>query len=898
MNRLDGFRRLWRLLLGRTWLQAILLGLVATGLAAALWSAAPASLAALDWSPYDAWLRSRTAAEATSTLVLIRRDPDSDARFGTGPWDRGHLARLVTALHESDASIIGIYLAGREPSPPGLGGAASDALLSEATKSAGNVIYPLSPSTTADGGESLSDPLAESALAVGQTLLTPDADHVIRSLPPYEQIGERTIPAFGLALAGAHAERHAGTTRPAQAAAQRSILLSYAGGGMPSAFQSVSFARVWDAIEGGQQGQLQTWFAGKIVLLLPEPTSGPLYPTSLGRELPASILQAHLVHTVLTGRWAQRIGPLWQMILPVLLSSSLAWTMLRRNDWRGIGTAAGLVLAYGGVVVGGLNVAGLVLPFVIPLSAAVLVLLGTTTWSHVVTGERERALEQDMMKLQQDLVAVREALVCRENAVEALEEDLDAARAAAEASAGTQAELARTAAGLRTQIEEARTQETAARQQVEQLERELQGLRSASTVVREVNDVSLERLRRECESFGIITQDHQMLGLFRDLKKGAGSTLPVLLLGEPGTGKELFARAAHRLSPRAGKPFIAVNMAAISPELFESELFGHTKGSFTGATNDRRGYFELAQGGTVFLDEIGDLRLDHQSKLLRVLQDKTFYRVGATTPTTVDVRIIAATNKDLQVGVSEGWFREDLYFRLKGLVLRLPPLRDRPLDVPVLAEHCLRDTVTHRGHGDVRLSQDALDALRAARWNGNVRELVQCLERAAILADGPLISRTDLRLAERDAASMEDWSESGGVPPDQAGDVAVLKCLRAHRFDMQATARALNWDRSTVTQRLKGLCFEALVASRGDQDRAAQALAGEPTLVRAVALKVMDYHGHLIKTIQEFTTPEEAIADCRRRFKNLPDRHFRSVERLIRAHFSRNKFPLPSPLHS
>jgi len=389
-----------------------------------------------------------------------------------------------------------------------------------------------------------------------------------------------------------------------------------------------------------------------------------------------------------------------------------------------------------------------------------------------------------------------------------------------------------------------------------------------------------------------------MLGLFRDLKKGAGSTLPVLLLGEPGTGKELFARATHRLSPRAGKPFIAVNMAAISPELFESELFGHAKGSFTGATSDRRGYFELAQGGTVFLDEIGDLRLDHQSKLLRVLQDKTFYRVGATSPTTVDVRIIAATNKDLQVGVSEGWFREDLYFRLKGLVLRLPPLRDRPLDVPVLAEHCLRDIARHRGRGDVRLSQDAMAALQAARWNGNVRELAQCLERAAILADGPLISRTDLRLVERDPALIDDWSDAGGVPPDQAGDIAVLKCLRAHRFDMQATARALNWDRSTVTQRLKGLCFEALVASRGDHDRAAQALAGEPTLVRAVALKLMDYHGHLIKTIQEFPTPEEAIADCRRRFKNLPDRHFRSVERLIRTHFSRNKSLSPSPLHS
>src|SRR5206468_6778738 len=163
------------------------------------------------------------------------------------------------------------------------------------------------------------------------------------------------------------------------------------------------------------------------------------------------------------------------------------------------------------------------------------------------------------------------------------------------------------------------------------------------------------------------------------------------VLGEPGTGKELFARAAHRLSSRNGKTFIAVNMAAISPELFESELFGHTKGSFTGATADRKGYFELANHGTIFLDEIGDLRLDHQSKLLRVLQERSFYRVGATIPTTVDVRIVAATNRDLQRGVSEGWFREDLYFRLKGIVFRLPPLRERAGDIPMLSEAVLAD---------------------------------------------------------------------------------------------------------------------------------------------------------------------------------------------------------------
>jgi len=321
-------------------------------------------------------------------------------------------------------------------------------------------------------------------------------------------------------------------------------------------------------------------------------------------------------------------------------------------------------------------------------------------------------------------------------------------------------------------------------------------------------------------------------------------------------------------------------MAAIPTDLFESELFGHVKGSFTGAVSDRRGHFEQADGGTIFLDEVGDLRPEHQSKLLRVLQDGTFHRVGAVRPTAVDVRVIAATNRDLERGIVAGWFREDLYFRLKGFVLRLPALRERPDDIALLAARFVEASAADAGRAGLELSEEAVDALRAHAWDGNVRELQHCLRQAVTLADGPVITEADLRLP-----SSRRRSAVASGAGDGDGDQAVLDCLRRTRFDMQAAAEALGWDRSTVTQRLKGLGFRALVESAGDHAAAAAALAGDPGLARLVETKLREYHAHLLRVVRDFDSPDAAIAACRRRFKNLPERHFRSLDTLVRGFF-------------
>ncbi|MDO9118517.1 MAG: sigma 54-interacting transcriptional regulator [Nitrospira sp.] len=869
------WHKLWRHFITSLPLQALTIGVLATLLARLLWLIAPATVSALDWTVYDTWLRHRAPVAVSPALTIVARDPVSEAQFGPGPWDRAVLAQLITTAHETGAAAIGIDHRLNHASPAHLGGAASDALLLEATTSAGHVV-------TVFDDEA---PPTSDAIIQGHLTLSPHSDHVARALPLFIEHGSPPLPSFGLALFSL-AKRQ---PLPHETAETR--LVNVVGNGTLADLPTIPLSTVWEAIHHHDSTALDGWLKGKVVVILSQVPSQNLWLLPTGQSVDGMTAHLQFLNSLLTETRLCQLGPLGRAGVTMMFASLIAWCLLRFHGSISLVFAAGAIALYAAVtavVLGGLH---LVLPAALPLTAALMVLLGTTAWTHLTAGQRLVLLERDMLRIQQDAAAVREALVLRENRAEALQEDLDAAKAAAAQSAGQRQDLAHATESLRAELADVQMQEQTAREQLERLERQLHDLRAAGSESGTVGDAALNQLSIECRQLGIVTRDASLLRLFRDVKKGAGSPLTVLLLGEPGTGKELFARAVHRLSPRSSRTFIAVNMAAISPELFESELFGHTKGSFTGAAADRRGYFELAHHGTIFLDEIGDLRLDHQSKLLRVLQEKSFYRVGATTPTTVDVRIVAATNRDLQRGVSEGWFREDLYFRLKGLVFRLPPLRERAADIPLLADVCLAEIATQMSRPVPKLSNDALRLLTEHDWPGNVREFRHALERAIALSDEPVLTRAAFSLEGSVETQAPKGSSGATVLPEPAGDAAVLSCLRQHGFDMQGTAKALGWDRSTVTQRLKGLCFQALVDSRGDQAKAALSIAGDPSHLRTVELKLLDYHSHLLSVIAPFKTAEEALADCRRRFKNLPDRHFASVETLVRDHFS--KIPRP-----
>lgn len=259
------------------------------------------------------------------------------------------------------------------------------------------------------------------------------------------------------------------------------------------------------------------------------------------------------------------------------------------------------------------------------------------------------------------------------------------------------------------------------------------------------NKILKRELKKEFHLEHIIGKSQPMLELFDLIKRVSGATANVFISGESGAGKELVARAIHSCSPRSKKPFIPINCTAIPENLLESELFGHVKGSFTGATENKKGLFETAEGGTLFLDEIGDLSLSLQAKLLRVLQDKEIRAVGGNQSKKIDVRIITATHRDLNTMVKEGKFREDLFYRLNVLPVRVPSLRERPQDIPLLVEYFI-DKFSAQNNSKVRgIAPDALAELMAHPWPGNVRELENVMERTVVLSRNELITAEEIR---------------------------------------------------------------------------------------------------------------------------------------------------------
>ncbi len=301
-----------------------------------------------------------------------------------------------------------------------------------------------------------------------------------------------------------------------------------------------------------------------------------------------------------------------------------------------------------------------------------------------------------------------------------------------------------------------------------------------------------------------------MQNVYKTIGRVANTNATVMIRGESGTGKELVARAIHFNSVRKDRSFIKINCASIPENLLESELFGHEKGAFTGAATAKPGKFELAHRGTIFLDEIGEMSMSTQTKLLRVLQEREFERVGGTETIKVDVRIVAATNKDLEESIESGGFREDLYYRLNVVEVMLPPLRDRKTDIAALVSHIIKGCSAEHNKGIKGFSETAMEILMNYDWPGNIRELKNVCERAVLMSTGPVLGVEDLPLSLKKKSRRYGWLNDvpGGSLKEIVSEVEreiILKALEEHNWNRSAAAQALKMNRSSFYAKLKEL---------------------------------------------------------------------------------------------
>jgi DNA-binding NtrC family response regulator len=336
----------------------------------------------------------------------------------------------------------------------------------------------------------------------------------------------------------------------------------------------------------------------------------------------------------------------------------------------------------------------------------------------------------------------------------------------------------------------------------EELSLLIKRLVESQKLVKEISYLRKE-LHKQYQFYDLISKSSMMQKVFDLAHTVAKSNSNILILGESGTGKELLARATHNESLRAARPFVPVSCVALTETLLESELFGHEKGAFTDAIAQKKGKFELADGGTIFLDEIGDISPKLQLSLLRVLQEKEFTRVGGTQSIKVDVRIIAATNRDLKKAVDEGTFRDDLYYRLNVISIELPPLREHKEDIPLLAYHFMEKfNIEGVGKGE-RIAEEALDLLIKYEWPGNVRELENVIERAMVITKGTLIKAEDLNLLPLVTEVKDTAAPSGDKTIKSIEKKHIEKILSENNWNIQKSAEQLGIDRVTLYNKIK-----------------------------------------------------------------------------------------------
>jgi len=559
-------------------------------------------------------------------------------------------------------------------------------------------------------------------------------------------------------------------------------------------------------------------FKDKLVLIaVTAPATSKLQITPMSSALPASLIHATVAENLIHGNYLKEISLIFKLFIYVLLAGlvQIVWrskkTRLIVLGWIGI------ILIYWIGTQFFFSLANLILPLFYPTFAYV-----TFVSYFAITRSLQRKVKDDSIKL-----LLKQRIENKQKQVNEAKEKLD--------------ELQNLLEHETTISEKSFQLAQEQKEEILKLERELSDMQTNILPNTQVKKIQVADI--------VYSETSKMANVLQLVAKVGKDDIPVLITGETGTGKEVVARAIHDVSNRKEKPFVAINCGSLPETLLESELFGHEKGSFTGAHAQRKGRFELADGGTIFLDEITETTPKFQTRLLRVLQEGTFERLGGERTLKVDVRVIAASNKNLHDEIEKNNFRSDLFYRLNGFPINLPPLRERTEDIPLLADFFVKkypyDPVSS-------ISNRVMEILQNYRWQGNVRELENVVRRAALLAQSEgrkIIRENDLpeeitqQELKVDYASFEDQ---------------ILEVMRSLKFSHSAisqTAKTLgNRDRGTITEHFRGICFEQLVKSGFDVEKAATAIAGtdEKIVIEKVKNKIEGYLNNVRNSIDSF----------------------------------------------
>ncbi|MCZ6777133.1 MAG: sigma 54-interacting transcriptional regulator [Ignavibacteria bacterium] len=798
----------------------------------------------------------RGARQADTNIVIVYIDSDAIETLGW-PIRRNFYALMVRALTDLGVKAIGIhaYFAHPVPEYPEY-----DDLLANVVASAGNVVLPSNfgfiarIDTVGEGkspevhtqyfvGKELRLPLAKlrmPAAGIGHENFTDEND-----VPVFIRAGDSLVPSFGAEILRVFAGEHFMHS-------QNVVRLNFPG--RMSSFATYPFLEVlksYDAYQAdGVTSVPVTHLKDKLVLVgVIADGYSKFFNTPVDPRFPGTSLHAVFLDNSLRAGFLS-VADDWFVYslcvaLGVLCAAVILFLPASFNKVVAFGLLILVVIASFSVFVSA--------AYLLPVSPLVMVGLvssiSTLFYRHRITSEQVGILQEEKESI---LVQLHD----KEAKLAVLEREL---------------------LDVETRRSNDRTDELL--EEIRRYKDEIRALSSKADDMIEYQPSEGETDALVTEFEGIVYEKNgKMRPVIDFVKKITNNDAPVLILGESGTGKELIARAIHTRSDRGSGPLVALNCGALSENLLESELFGHEKGAFTGAVKEKAGRFEIANGGTIFLDEIGEVSERFQVKLLRVLQEAEFERVGGTRTMRVNVRVLAATNKDLREQVNIKQFREDLYYRLNVLTVVLPPLRERRQDIGILTNHFLA-----REDGNMCVSKNVMEALRGYSWRGNIRELESVMKRAVLLA----------RADGRQMISMKDLTEEisatlHGVVPIEDQILGSLREKAFSRSSISDTAEELGGlNRGTVAEYLRGQCFQAFTEQGFDLEKAVKqiSLSSDDAVNDRVRKKMREYLTNISEAIDTSQPWEVVKASLKPKTKNLPQRYHTCLVQVAEAYF-------------